>query len=141
MDAYKSHGIDFWGITTTNEPGAGLTPGYPWNALGFSPEMMREWIKRDLGPALKAAGYGRDKLKLMMFDDSTSNMERHVQTVMGDKDAAQYIDGIAYHWYASRGFGWDILGQIHRQYPDRFMLMTEACEGIFNDPKGGKFRN
>ncbi|XP_074601773.1 lysosomal acid glucosylceramidase-like [Brevipalpus obovatus] len=133
LDAYKSKGIKFWGLTTGNEPSAGLKPKYAFNALGLSPDMMREFVKLDLGPGLKKAGYGRDKLKLMMLDDNTNMLEYYAGTVLDGGLAEKYIDGIAIHWYLNRKFGYDSIQRTRDRYPKKFMLSTEACEGAFYD--------
>lgn len=49
LDTYKSRGVDFWGMTTQNEPINGFLPLFPINALAFSPAQQRDWIKMDLG--------------------------------------------------------------------------------------------
>ncbi len=40
-----------------NEPAIGLQDHFPWNTMGFTPEMERDFVKNDLGPTLEAAGW------------------------------------------------------------------------------------
>lgn len=37
LDAYKQNGLDFWGVTTGNEPIVGLTPFFDITSLGWFP--------------------------------------------------------------------------------------------------------
>jgi hypothetical protein len=40
------------------------------------------------------------------------------------------VDGIAVHWYTDRWFPLpDALDTVHEEYPDKFILYTEACTG------------
>jgi glucosylceramidase len=42
----------------------------------------------------------------------------------------KYVDGIAVHWYTDRWFPLpDALDTVHEEYPDKFILYTEACTG------------
>ncbi|XP_015783278.1 putative glucosylceramidase 4 [Tetranychus urticae] len=127
FDSYKEHGIDFWGLTPINEPRMGLQPAFRWNACGFSPYMMRDFIKIDLGPTLKAAGYGLDKIKLMIYDHNNDDLYSHARGILSDAEAASYVSGVAFHWYA-RGY-YEELNKVHDNYPEYFLMSTEACEG------------
>lgn len=49
--------------------------------------------------------------------------------MFADKDAKNYVDGIAMHWYWDWLFSADLLDSTHRKFPDKFMLNTEACIG------------
>ena len=66
----------------------------PMNFLNASVE--RDFVKKHLGPALAKAGYGKDKLNLMLYDDGyvTKKMNEYVDTCLNDPDAAKYINGM-----------------------------------------------
>ena len=99
--------------------------------------MMREWIKLDLGPALQRAGYGKDKIKLMMLDDNTDMLEYFAGTVLSNHEADRYVDGIAIHWYQNNRVGYGGIKRTREKFPKKFILSTEACEGFLHDsPKG-----
>jgi len=119
-----------WGITVENEPVYGMKSKLEYNVLGLTSSQERDFVKMNLGPALEKAGYGTDKLKLMIFDDNAPNLETWADTILADKEAAKYISGIAYHWYGNHrmsGFPKDLLQTIHTKHSDFFMLNTEAC--------------
>ncbi|CAN7949891.1 unnamed protein product, partial [Ixodes pacificus] len=49
--------------------------------------------------------------------------------VLGDADAAKYVQGVAVHWYADEFVGPWVLDKTHDNFPDKFILATEACRG------------
>ncbi|CAG2172772.1 unnamed protein product, partial [Oppiella nova] len=132
LDSYKASGVPIWGITVDNEPNAALLePDFSWNSLSFTPELERDFIKKDLGPTLEAAGYeGRNSLsftpelerdfikkdlgptleaagygvnttQLMICDDQRDWVHTWANTIYTDKDAAKYVSGLAFHWYTN----------------------------------------
>lgn len=127
LNAYLEQGIKFWGLTTENEPAEGFRSGYAWNALGMKPEEIRDFVKLDLGPALKAAGWGKENLTLMINDDNTNDIESYSSVLLDDAEAASYVTGIAYHWY-SRNYpsSYQILSKVHDKYPNYFLFSSEA---------------
>ena len=118
-----------WGLTIQNEPFDGLLPGFAFNCMAFKPEQERDFIASDLGPTLKKAGYGIDKLKLMIMDDQRTFIKQWADTVLKDNASAQYVSGIAFHWYANLLSPVEDLDRVNAKYPDYFLLSTEACEG------------
>ena len=59
--------------------------------MGLSAEMERDFVKKDLGPALVANGF--KDLKLMMLDDQRLFVTVWAKTVLGDPDAKKFISG------------------------------------------------
>jgi glucosylceramidase len=140
LDSYReSANVTIWGLTVQNEP---LTPTlYGWDSCQFLPEEERDFVKLDLGPALKQ--YNPD-VKLMVHDDQRTHLPDYVETIMSDPDARKYVDGIGMHWYGSVN---DIivdvaplLNKTFTEFPSLFGLATEACNGYLpfvNGPKPG----
>eukprot|EP00967_Tisochrysis_lutea_P080362 scaffold110355_cov31-Tisochrysis_lutea.AAC.8 len=48
ISAYKSHGIDVWGVTVQNEPEAAVG----WEACLYTPDFMASFVRDHLGPTL-----------------------------------------------------------------------------------------
>ncbi|XP_023226915.1 glucosylceramidase-like isoform X2 [Centruroides sculpturatus] len=69
LQAYEELNVTFWGVTAENEPMEGFIPNYSFQAMGFTAQTQRDFIRYNLGPTLKRNGYGIDKLKLMILDD------------------------------------------------------------------------
>lgn len=127
LKAYESHGVNFWGITVENEPGQGLLDRNPLNCLGLTPESERDFTKLNLGPTLAKAGYGSDKLKIMIHDDNIGGVEGRVNKILSDKEAAKYVSGIGIHWYGNLyGIAPKTLDKVHNKFPNYFILNTES---------------
>uniref|UniRef100_A0A8C9AMX9 Glucosylceramidase n=1 Tax=Prolemur simus TaxID=1328070 RepID=A0A8C9AMX9_PROSS len=92
LDAYAEHKLQFWAVTTENEPSAGLISGYPFQCLGFTPEHQRDFIARDLGPALANSTH-RD-IRVLMLDDQRLLLPRWAQVVLADPEAAKGLCGL-----------------------------------------------
>ncbi|XP_072018680.1 lysosomal acid glucosylceramidase-like [Amphiura filiformis] len=133
LQEYARNGIDIWGLTVENEPSAGNFPGYSWQAMYFSSEMERDFIKMDLGPALKANGYSN--VSLMILDDQRFMLPEWVNPILNDPEAASYVSGIGVHWYWDTFSPASVLNQTHANHPSKFLLGTEACagSGMFED--------
>ncbi|CAA3019407.1 glucosylceramidase isoform X2 [Olea europaea subsp. europaea] len=128
-NAYKSHGIEFWGGTLQNEPIAALSPGYNFNSLELRDADAVRLI-RHLGPALAANGYTKDKFKLMVGDDNLGSINDQVRYIMSQKEVYPYVAGLAFHWYRNLEPNiYQKLTEIYDQIKDHieFALMTEAC--------------
>ena len=103
--------------------------------------MQNIFIKKNLGPLLHKSGYNSDNLKLMIFDDNVWRKESHgpkelqflqnyTSAILTDKESEKYVSGIAYHWYESSrtdDYPAPVLDETHMKYPNKFLLMTEAC--------------
>ena len=81
--------------------------------MGLSAEMERDFIKADLGPLLLARGHGG--VNIMILDDERSFVPHWAEAILGDPDAAQYVAGIAVHWYWDHLFPPSILTETHNK--------------------------
>jgi glucosylceramidase len=102
--------------------------------MGFTPELQRDFLKKDLGPILEAAGYGRDKLDVMICDDQRNKVHVWADTILKDKVAAKYVSGTAFHFYANKPENVGNLDKTHEIDPNRYILNTEASH---NEPTLG----
>ncbi|XP_042239573.1 lysosomal acid glucosylceramidase-like [Homarus americanus] len=127
LDSYGKEGVNFWGLTAQNEPLDGYLPGFGFNCMGWTAEQQRLWVAENLGPTLQAHGY--DEVILMILDDQRFELPRWAKKVLNDTTAAQYVDGIAIHWYGDNFSPASLLEETHDLFPDFFILGTEACEG------------
>lgn len=46
--------------------------------------------------------------------------------------AASYVDGCGVHYYTDQFVNPDVLSITHYDFPDKFILATEGCEGIIS---------
>ena len=114
------------GLTIENEPIYAYI--IPWNSLYLTPELERDFIKLDLGPALQKAGFGLNNFKVMIHDDQRPTVFEWAQVILGDKEAAKYVAGSSFHWYLNNNSNIVELDKAHKAFPNKFLLSTEACE-------------
>ena len=88
---------------------------------------MREFLAGTLGPELERSGWGTDKLKVMIFDHDIDHVQDWARIIFANETARNYTAGIAIHWYAHSPQA--LLDKVHKLYPDKFIIATEACEG------------
>jgi glucosylceramidase len=118
IQGMKATGIRIDAITVQNEP---LHPGNNPSLLMLA-EQQAEFIKKSLGPAFRTA---RLDTKIICYDHNADKPE-YPLTVLGDKDAAQYVDGSAFHLYAGPI---EALGKVHDAYPAKNVYFTEQWVG------------
>ncbi|OXA45838.1 Glucosylceramidase [Folsomia candida] len=136
LDAYKENGVDLWGMTVQNEPMTGFAPDYPWNTCGFTAAMERDFVSQHLGPNLNAAGYDTSSnFSLMVLDHDRSYIQNWTDTILTDPVAAQYVAGVAVHWYGNDFVPVSIYEEIVARF-NKFILSTEASMVFWEDPVG-----
>jgi glucosylceramidase len=122
LDAYQAEGIDIWGMTPVNEPHGN---NGQWESMHFTPETQNEFIKRHLGPRLKASDHA--DIKVLIYDQNRDGLEEWTHTILGDPDTAQYVYGTAVHWYASTFKVYEeALAKTHDEYPGFEIIHTEG---------------
>jgi glucosylceramidase len=110
----KMEGITINAITVQNEPiNTGNTPSMPMNAAE-----QREFIKNNLGPALKAANLST---KIVLFDHNLDRPD-YALNILRDSEAAQYVDGSGFHHY---GGDMSAMTLLHNARPDKNLYFTE----------------
>jgi len=119
INAYAAHGIRIDAITPQNEPLHEIN-SYP--TMKMTAPDQAEFIKNSLGPKFKASGIST---KIIAYDHNF-DVPSYPLTVLGDANAAQYIDGSAFHAY-----GGDVsaMNQVHAAFPDKNLYFTEVSGG------------
>ena len=125
IQAMKKEGITINALTIQNEP---LNPKN-------NPSMVMEadeqaaFIKTALGPALKKAGV---PTKIWLYDHNCDRPD-YPLTILNDPDAAQYVDGSAFHLYDGTI---DALTKVHDAHPNKNLYFTEQWVGAPGNLKG-----
>ncbi len=114
----KKNGITIDVITPQNEP---LHPGNN-PSMYMTAEQQRDFIKNNLGPAFRAANIAT---KIVLYDHNCDKPEYPI-TILQDPEAAQYVDGSAFHLYAG-----DVsaLGVVKKAFPNKNLYFTEQWTG------------
>lgn len=97
--------------------------------MGWTPTEAAKWSTEFLAPTLCKAGYYPIYMGL---DDQRFEIPWYLDIMFKNSKAAVLFNGTAVHWYADYLFSPLRLTQMHNEYPDKFILMTEACTGIYN---------
>ncbi|HEY9027770.1 MAG TPA: glycoside hydrolase family 30 beta sandwich domain-containing protein, partial [Burkholderiaceae bacterium] len=130
--AYEKEGIPIWGITVQNEPMATQR----WESMIYSAEDERDFLKNHLGPVMAQAGLG-DR-KIIVWDHNRDLMTQRARVIFDDPDASKYAWGMGFHWYETWAGGAPMfanVGAVHRAWPGKHLLLTEATVEGF-DPAG-----
>ena len=116
IETYEAEGVPIHAITMQNEPGVGVKtyPSCFWNG-----EMQRDFIKNNMGPALRESGLDT---QLWCFDHNFNNTA-FPRTVLEDPEAAQYVDGTAFHHYEGQV---GAMGEFAAEFPKKPVYFTEG---------------
>ena len=71
-----------------------ILDSYAFQCMGFTAELERDFIKKDLGPALTNSGF--KDVKLMVLDDQRLFASHWAQVILGDPDAKKYVSGLSF---------------------------------------------
>ena len=134
LEAYRSEGIDIWGLTPVNEPGGN---NGNWESMHFTASTQNAFIKYHLGPKLQESG--NKEVNLMIFDHNSGALEEWADAIIGDSETKQFVYGSAVHWYEStnRVFE-DVFDKVHEKYPNFPIIHSEGCiDDLGNDAGPG----
>ncbi len=136
VQALNQEGFNIESVTIQNEP---LNRGNS-ASLYMTWQEQRDFIKIALGPAFKSAGIST---KIIVYDHNYNydvNKPENADQVgypihiYEDPEAAQYVDGAAYHAYGGQK---EEMLRIHNSRPDKNLYFTEMSIGLWGD--GYKF--
>ena len=128
LDSYEEYGLKFWGLTAMNEPTNGYQDNFPFNCMGWNATTQGNWIAKNFGPTIMASNHSN--VKLMILDDQRPLAPNWCRELFANKEAEPFVSGVAVHWYLDREFDLPLaLDQVHQEFPDKFVLYTEACTG------------
>jgi glucosylceramidase len=118
LQAMQAQGITIDAITPQNEP---LNP-YNNPSMVMQPNEQANFIKNNLGPQIRAAGF---QTKIIAYDHNTDRID-YPEAVLADGGANPYVDGSAFHLYAG---GIAALTDVHNAYPNKNVYFTEQWVG------------
>jgi glucosylceramidase len=118
--AMEREGIPIWGVSVQNEPEATQT----WESCLYTAEEERDFIRDHLGPTLEREGLG--DVAIVIWDHNRDRIVERASIVLGDPEAARFVWGTGFHWYAGDNF--ENVALVHDAFPDKKLLLTEACQ-------------
>lgn len=122
IKAMAVEGITIDAITVQNEP---LHPGNNPSLL-MEADQQAIFIKDFLGPTFKQNAI---QTKIIIYDHNADRIDYPI-SILDDPEAAQYIDGSAFHLY---GGEIDALSKVHQRHPDKNLYFTEQWVGAPGD--------
>nr|XP_026488600.1 glucosylceramidase-like [Vanessa tameamea] len=126
-ELYNQQGIKIWGLSAANEP---LLP-FLLEVKGtqiWTKNKMAKFLKNNLGPTIRNCSV--QDIRIMAVDDQRYTLVPFFESIVEDDEILKYIDGIAVHYYFDESTPPAILARISKNYPDKFILSTEACVGF-----------
>lgn len=131
IQAYASEGIPIYAVTTQNEPGVDRAkekdPHWFYPSCHWTAEQERDFIRDHLGPAFRRQGL---KTRIWCYDHNYNVRPRgddpgiaYPRTILRDPQAAQFVDGVAFHGYAGDPAG---MSTFHREFPHLPLYFTEG---------------
>ena len=116
VEAYRREGIEIDALTVQNEPEFSPEP-YP--SCRWTAEQQRDFIRDHLGPLFRAR---QIKTRIWAFDHNFNNPS-FPATILRDPQAAQHVDGSAFHLYEGKPVA---MSTLHREFPDKPIYFTEG---------------
>lgn len=118
IEEYRNRGYHITKLTMQNEPKAVQT----WDSCIYTAEEQKEFLREYLWPSLKA--HGLDDIGIYLWDHNKERVFEWAETII-DTETTSMIRGMAFHWYSGDHF--EALRVIHEKYPDKQLLLSEAC--------------
>ncbi len=116
IECYRAEGIPIWGVTVQNEAKA----VQKWDSCVYTAEEERDFVRDYLGKEMQKLG-----VKLFFWDHNKERVYDRAKVMMDDQEAAELVDGIAFHWYSGDHF--EELEVFHQLYPEKELMFTEGC--------------
>ncbi|GAB6031326.1 hypothetical protein CHUAL_009113 [Chamberlinius hualienensis] len=141
FNEYERRNLTFWGMTAQNEPffsKMATTAHIKSDSMEFTADTLRQFIAKDLGPAMWDHGYGN--VRIMAFDDVLLFLPFYRDELLVNNEDEDFISGIAFHWYTNMFTHPKILDETRRFYPKKFLLSTEASEGAWTNLRDEKVK-
>ncbi len=131
LELMAQNDFPFWAISTGNEPLNGIIfeVFVRFMSLGWDPDSQGKWLAENLGPAMRKSSAAKH-VKILAGDDQRYTLPLWFQRMgNGSANATEFIDGFAFHWYADKFVPASLLSESATNFPDKFLISTEASSG------------
>jgi glucosylceramidase len=130
LELMRKEGIEFWSISTGNEPLNGNFAALlvPFLSLGWDPISQGNWVANYFGPMLRKSFH---EILIISNDDQSFTIPQWFKLMYGAyPESKNYISGHAFHLYWNTITGRRGVGDTYNLYPDKFIMMTEGVNGV-----------
>lgn len=118
IEEYRRRGYHVTKLTMQNEPKAVQT----WDSCIYTAEEEKEFLKDFLWPSMQA--HHLDDIAIYLWDHNKERVWEWAKTII-DEETESMIAGMAFHWYSGDHF--EALRMVHEKYPNKKLLLSEAC--------------
>lgn len=115
---YRKLGYKVKRISLQNEPKAVQT----WDSCIYTAQDEKEFLKDYMWPSLKENGL--DDIEVFIWDHNKERAFERACAII-DETTDKMVAGIAFHWYSGDHF--ESLRMIHEKFPDKKLILSEAC--------------
>lgn len=115
---YRSRGYQIKRISLQNEPKAVQT----WDSCVYTPQEEKEFLRDYMWPSLQENGL--KDIEVFIWDHNKERVYERACAII-DETTDHMVTGIAFHWYSGDHF--EALRMIHEKFPDKKLILSEAC--------------
>lgn len=115
---YKKLGYKVKRMSLQNEPKAVQT----WDSCIYTALDEKEFLRDYMWPSLQENGL--DDIEVFIWDHNKERAFERACTIIDDT-TDHMVTGIAFHWYSGDHF--EALKMIHEKFPDKKLILSEAC--------------
>ena len=114
----KQRGFNVTMLTLQNEPKAVQA----WDSCIYTAQEEKAFLRDHLWPAL--VRHGLEKTQVFIWDHNKERALEWAEEIF-DAQTEQMTSGVAFHWYSGDHF--EALQMIHARFPEKTLLLSEAC--------------
>lgn len=115
---YRKRGYLVKRMSLQNEPKAVQT----WDSCVYTAQQEKEFLRDYMWPALQENGLS--DMEVFIWDHNKERVYERACAII-DETTEHMITGIAFHWYSGDHF--EALRMIHDKFPDKKLILSEAC--------------
>lgn len=115
---YRKCGYKVKRMSLQNEPKAVQT----WDSCVYNAQEEKEFLRDHMWPALQENHL--EDVEIFIWDHNKERAFERACAII-DETTSPMIAGIAFHWYSGDHF--DALAMIHEKFPDKKLILSEAC--------------
>lgn len=115
---YRNRGYLVRRISLQNEPKAVQT----WDSCVYTAEQEKEFLRDYMWPALQENKL--TDIEVFIWDHNKERAYERACEII-DETTDHMVAGIAFHWYSGDHF--EALSMIHDKFPDKKLILSEAC--------------
>lgn len=114
----RKEGLCIRRLSIQNEPAAVQT----WDSCIYTAAEEKHFLQKFLYPALKKNKL--DDIEIFIWDHNKERAFERACAII-DSETDDMVTGIAFHWYSGDHF--EALEMIHQRFPDKKLILSEAC--------------